>query len=219
MRLLLLIVALSVSFLIPFVLLGGDLEAALGGSAGLMGWSTAWAWLAGLGLLVADLLLPVPASGVQAGLGAIYGPLVGGALSSLGLFLAGTTGYLLGRLAPAQAVRRLLGEAGLRRGSSLSTGHGGWLIALTRPLPVLPEVLSVAAGLLRMPAGRFAIALAAGCIPTGFAYALVGHLGADRPLLTLGGAVLVPGLIWAMISRLLPPEPSATTSRPRNPAL
>ena len=53
-----------------------------------------WDWLFVVGLLTLDVVLPIPATAVLASLGMAYGPLLGGAIGTLGTFAAGTTGFL-----------------------------------------------------------------------------------------------------------------------------
>src|SRR5262245_60305207 len=56
-----------------------------------------WAWAAGIALIWADVVLPVPQAAVIAALGVIYGTLLGGVLGSFGLITGGLLGYLLMR--------------------------------------------------------------------------------------------------------------------------
>jgi uncharacterized membrane protein YdjX (TVP38/TMEM64 family) len=54
-----------------------------------------------------------------------------------------------------------------------------------------------------MPPGKFFAALACGSIPMGFAFAAMGHLGADEPGLTIVLSALVPALLWFVVGRIL----------------
>jgi uncharacterized membrane protein YdjX (TVP38/TMEM64 family) len=75
---------------------------------------------------------------------------------------------------------------------------------------ILPEMISCLAGLARMPAGRFFAALACGSIPLGFAYAAVGSMGSDRPILALAVSASVPVFLWWLI-----PKPPASDASAR----
>ena len=57
----------------------------------LRGWGS-WSWAVGVGLIWADLVLPIPQTAVIAALGIIYGSLLGGLLGSLGLITSGLVG-------------------------------------------------------------------------------------------------------------------------------
>src|SRR5687767_14382518 len=112
MRLLVTALVLAALFCVPFVIWGGDFLRWFSGEAALAwirGWG-AWGWLAIIGLLMSDLVLPVPATPVMAAAGYLYGPIVGGMLNAGGSFCAGMTGYGLCRLFGRGIALRLAGE-------------------------------------------------------------------------------------------------------------
>ena len=113
-------------------------------------------------LLAADLFLPLPGTLIMSALGYVYGPVGGGLLATVGSFLGGTLGYGLCRLLGRGAARRLLGEKDLEKGERLFASVGGWIVVLSRWLPLVPEVVSCMAGLTRMPARSFLLALLCG---------------------------------------------------------
>jgi uncharacterized membrane protein YdjX (TVP38/TMEM64 family) len=158
-----------------------------------------WAGAAGVVLLLSDLVLPVPGTMVMSALGFVYGPVVGGAVAALGSFLSGALGYTLCRLLGPHAALRILGEKDLARGERLFSSVGGWLVVLSRWLPLFPEVIACMAGLARMRASTFFAALACGSLPLGFAFAAVGHAGADYPLLALTLSALGPPVLWLAV--------------------
>jgi uncharacterized membrane protein YdjX (TVP38/TMEM64 family) len=205
LRLILLIAALSLLLLLPFLAMGECLEVLFGGSALVetLREGSSWGWLVGLSLLVADLLLPVPATAVMAALGAVYGPLAGGLLAASGSFLAGSLGFFVCWVFGSAGASRVLGPADLDRARRLADDVGPWLVAGSRALPLLPEVVACAAGLVRMRPARFLVALACGALPMGFVMATLGHLGSDRPLLTIGAVTAAPLLLWLLLRRRL----------------
>ena len=80
MRLVWIFVALALVLAVPFLLWR---DVGVFTPEGAVAWLREygrWAWLAGIGLLVADLFLPVPGTAIMAALGFTYGPLVGGGL-------------------------------------------------------------------------------------------------------------------------------------------
>jgi uncharacterized membrane protein YdjX (TVP38/TMEM64 family) len=143
-----------------------------------------------------DLLLPIPGTIVMSALGYVYGTMMGGLLAALGSFLAGSLGYGLCRLLGRGAARRLLGEKDLERGEQLFANVGGWIVALSRWLPIFPEVVACMAGLTRMPAATFFFALACGSLPLGFVFAAVGHTGVVSPTLALVLSAVLPVVLW-----------------------
>lgn len=198
-RLLLLFLLLAVLVLVPFGIWGGSFEAAMSPEKLVAAFQVSrdWAWLAGWGLLVIDLFLPVLGTAVMSALGLVYGWWLGGLLSSLGSIGAGMAAYGLCYRLGRRGARWLTGEAGLEEGERLFRGElGGWLVALSRWMPVLPEVVACLAGMARMPMRRFFPALCAGSVPMGFVYAWIGHSGTQHPWFALGLSAGLPPLIW-----------------------
>ncbi len=200
MRLLVTALVLAVAFSISFAIWGGDFVQWFSGEAAIAwirGWGS-WGWLAIVALLMSDLVLPIPATPVMAAAGYLYGPFVGGLISGLGSFCAGLTGYGLCRFFGRRIAARLAGEDELTQHETLFQRNGPWIVAASRWLPVLPEVVSCLAGLTRMPFRVFATALACGSLPLGFVYASIGASGQDNPKLALALSILVPPLLWAI---------------------
>lgn len=157
----------------------------------------AWAWLLGIALLLADLLLPIPGTIVMSALGAVYGFWIGGLLSAIGSMLAGMSGYGVGRFFKESFAKRWLGERDFEKGKSLFERGGAWVVAISRALPILPEVLACMAGLLRMPFGKFVIALACGSVPMGFLFAWIGAIGREQPAWGFAFSIGVPAVLWS----------------------
>jgi uncharacterized membrane protein YdjX (TVP38/TMEM64 family) len=198
MRLVLWFILLAGLVLGTWALWGGSWEQAFGFEASVKWLEVAgpWAWAAGILLLVGDLLLPVPGTVVISALGYVYGVLLGGLVAAVGLILAGMTGYGIGRLFGEKAARRWLGDKDFERGRSLFENGGGWVVAMSRALPVLPEVVSCTAGLVRMPFPRFVAALACGSLPMGFIFAAIGSAGRGTPGWAFVWSLLIPALLW-----------------------
>lgn len=200
-RLLALFFGLAVLVIIPFLIWGDGLETRFA-ALNTVDWLRShggWAWLAGLLLLAGDLLLPIPATAVMTALGIVYGPWIGGVVAALGSFVAGALGYGICRMFGQNAARWLLGEHDFIRGQQLFAHYGGWLVVLSRWLPVFPEVIACMAGLTRMPALAFFAALICGSVPFGFTFAALGHAGTEQPLLAIGLSALVPPALWAIV--------------------
>ncbi len=205
MRLLVTAIVLGVAFCLSFALWGGQFTAWFTGEAALAwirGWG-AWGGLAVIVLLMADLVLPIPATAVMSAAGYLYGPLVGGALSAAGSFAAGMAGYGLCRGCGRGVAVWLAGEKELAEHTTLFQRSGPWLVAASRWLPLLPEVVSCLAGLTRMPLRVFAPALACGAVPMGFVFAAIGASGQENPGLALGLSVVIPPVLWLAVRPLL----------------
>ena len=205
MRFTLLFVGLVTIVLVPFFIWGDTLMNFFS-EEGSIAWLKSygqWAWAIGILLLISDLFLPMPATIIMSALGYIYGPIVGGLISAGGSFVSGALGYWLCRLLGERAAIKILGMKEYERGRNMSTKVGGWVVALSRWLPVFPEVVACMAGLVRMPTRYFYLALISGSLPLGFAYAIVGSAGVDFPLLAVGLSACLPPVIWFLVSRVL----------------
>lgn len=200
-RLTLIFVILAILVLIPFLIWGEGFEQKLG-LAGAVDWLREygrWAWAAGVLLLISDLFLPIPATAVMAALGFVYGPVAGGLIASSGSFLSGAFAYLLCRRFGRPVAARVLGSQALVDGERLFARVGGWLVVLSRWLPVFPEVIACMAGLSRMPPAPFFVALACGSAPLGFVFAVIGHAGVDYPVLAIALSAGLPPLLWLAV--------------------
>lgn len=155
-----------------------------------------WAWAAGIALIWADLVLPIPQTAVVAALGIIYGIWLGGLLGTFALITGGLLGYGLMRTAARRLAQRLIRPQSLRRMESLFERGGAWAIVLTRSLPFsVPEAMVFLAGLAGMPIKKYAAALTLGSVPTAFVFAAVGAGWADQPALALAVSYLLPILL------------------------
>jgi uncharacterized membrane protein YdjX (TVP38/TMEM64 family) len=169
-------------------------------------------WLWGLGLLAADLVLPIPATGVMASLGHGYGPWLGGALSAVGSFLAGALGYALAQPGRRRFVRWLADPDEVERFRGAFARWGVWVVAAGRGLPVLPEVTAVLAGLLGLSPRRYLPALAVGAGVNGFLYAGLG--AALPPAWALPLSLLIPVALLAALLSILGRSDPANRSPP-----
>ncbi|MEO8353788.1 MAG: VTT domain-containing protein [Chthoniobacteraceae bacterium] len=204
LRLFWIALTLAVLVLLIFALCGARFETWFSGAAA-VGWIRSWGpwgWLAVILLLVSDLFLPVPATPIMSAAGFVYGTAMGGMLSALGSFLAGVAAYELCACLGRRAAERIAAPEELERGHQLFVRRGPWLVALSRALPILPEVISCMAGLTKMPRGLFLAALACGSVPMGFIYAAIGAAGQSRPSLALALSGLCPVLLWLLARRL-----------------
>lgn len=203
MRLGLIVIGLALAVLVPFAIWGEPMETWLDGDAAVASLRELepWTAIAAIALLVADIVMPLPASGVMAALGVLYGPIAGGLLSALGNFLSGMIAYLACRQFGQRAARWFLGEVAFARDQERFERLGAVGVAGSRALPVLPEVTACLAGLLDMNLRRFMSALAIGACVTGFGFALLGHLGRGEPALVVAIAIVVPPLLLLVVGR------------------
>jgi len=205
MRLFFLLIALIALVLIPFFI-WGDILMNFFTWEGSLEWLRnygSWAWAVAILLLIGDLFLPLPATLIMSALGYIYGPFVGGLLSASGSFASGVLAYWLCRMMGDNAAIWLLGQKEFDKGKRIAAQVGGWVVVLSRWLPVFPEVVAAMAGIIRMPVKNFYLALACSSLPLGFTYAVVGASANQNPTLAIILSACIPPVIWFVVSRSL----------------
>ena len=207
-KLLLIAVALAIVFAAGFALCGQWFQRLLSpeNTAQWFSHMKPVAWIVAIALLVSDLLLPIPATGVMAALGAVYGVALGAAVAATGSVLSAVAGYGLARLIGLKAGRFIADPKELERFRAFFDRWGGAAIIVSRILPVLPEVMSVLAGLARMTFPRFLAAVLLGTIPTCVLFAWIGAASARQPGSGILLAVLIPVLLWPLFLRLIRPR-------------
>jgi len=200
LRILLLLAVAAIAVpLVPFLLVGTRLDHAV----------AAWldpppppAALAALevGVLAADILLPVPSSVVATLGGSVLGVAGGTACAWLGMTLGAAAGWAAGRFAGGRAIARIdpADRAALGR---QERRLGPLFIVLTRPLPLVAEAAAILCGATGMPAGTFLAWAAAGNLAVAFAWSLAGAfgVGADAMPWVLAASLVVP-LVLALVA-------------------
>ena len=155
-----------------------------------------WAWLIGILLLIGDLLLPLPGTIIMSGLGYIYGPLLGGTIATAGNVLSGLMAFGICKSFGRKGALRLLGQKDLEKGELLFSKNGGWIVAISRWLPIVPEVVACMAGLNQMKFKVFIVALICGSLPLGFVFAYIGYTGVEQPYVAIIVSAVLPAILW-----------------------
>lgn len=164
-----------------------------------------WAACLGVGLLIADVLLPVPSSLVMVAHGALFGVVTGTLLSLVGSLGAAMFGFWLGRRG-GRLMERIVTPEERARADYLLNRWGTLAIIVTRPVPLLAETVAIMAGASSMNSGRVALAALVGSLPPALLYALTGAAVANfqNTVLMFGFVILVAGFFW-LIGRLIEP--------------
>jgi uncharacterized membrane protein YdjX (TVP38/TMEM64 family) len=164
----------------------------------------AWAWALGIGLIWADLILPVPQTVIIAALGIIYGAVLGGLVGSFALITSGLLAYFLMWTHVRSFAARLVGQSSMDKMGVFFERSGAWAIVLTRSLPYsIPEAVTFLAGLGRMPFTTFLAAMVLGSVPTAFVFAGVGARWADYPVLALAVSYVLPIALLPIVLYLM----------------
>ena len=202
-RLIAIALFVAVVLALPFLFWGGWFETAFSQErmARWLAESRSWAWLAAIGLLIGDLFLPIPATGVMAALGSTYGVVLGAIIAAAGSCLSGALGYGLCRLLGERAARRLCKPDELATLERFFAQWGAWAVIVSRMMPLLSETAACLAGLARMPARVFGAALVAGTLPVCVLFAAIGSLSREAPAWGTIAAVLLPLAAWPIVRR------------------
>lgn len=153
----------------------------------------------GVGLLVADVLLPVPSSLVMVAHGALFGVVTGTLLSLLGSVGAALFGFAIGRRG-GRMLERLLSQEERERADRMLRRWGTLTVIVTRPVPLLAETVAIMAGTSSLGWGRMTLAALAGSLPPALLYAITGAAVANfqSTALVFGCVILIAGLFWAV---------------------
>ena len=130
--------------------------------------------LAVVGLLAADLFLPIPSSIIMVLSGAAFGVLWGSLLSFAGSVGGEWLGFELTRKYGRRASRTIVSDDDLAQLERMFARHGPAAVMVTRALPVVMETMSVVAGLSRMSRAKFLLASLVGTAPIVVVYAYAG---------------------------------------------
>jgi uncharacterized membrane protein YdjX (TVP38/TMEM64 family) len=168
----------------------------------------------GVGLLIIDVLLPVPSSLVMVAHGALFGVVGGTLLSLVGSLGAAMFGFWLGRRG-GRLLERLIPPDERERADYLLKRWGTLAIIVTRPVPLLAETVAIMAGTSRMNWGRGALAAIAGGLPPALLYALTGATAGkfQNTVLVFVFVLLVAGFFW-MFGRTIEPYLANRRARP-----
>lgn len=149
-----------------------------------------------IGLLAADLFLPVPGSVVMTMAGYLLG-LPGALASFAGAMLATLLGFELAR-GGRRARWRLLDPATTAQLTRFFAAWGPWAILLSRAVPMAAEVVSCLAGASAMARARFYALAALGVLPLCVLYAWAGASArAGTSALAVAAALGLPALAFA----------------------
>lgn len=164
----------------------------------------------GVGLLIADVVLPVPSSLVMVAHGALFGVLGGTLLSLAGSTGAAMFGFWVGRRG-GRLLERLVTAEERARADLLLDRWGTLAVIVTRPVPLLAETVAIMAGASPMGWGRTALAALAGSLPPALLYALTGAVVSNFQSTSLMFAfvLLVTGIFWTVGRRVVPDEKRA----------
>lgn len=151
--------------------------------------------LAIVGVLAADIVLPVPSSVVATAAGTLLGLGWGTLANVAGLGLGCVVGYAIGA-AGRGAAQRVVGPEQLVLAQRVFERRGEVVVAVFRPIPVLAEISVVFAGLAGMARGRFALYATLANAGIAMAYAGIGAwaAAANEMAVAVAASLVLPGI-------------------------
>lgn len=155
------------------------------------------------GLLIADVLLPVPSTPLMVLAGAVLGGPAGILLSVAGSMGSSVCAYALGRLAGRRVTARLIGPDSLIEMARWADAYGPWAFAFSRCLPMMAETAGVVAGTARVPLRGFLGWTLAGTVPTCVVYGVAGARAetAEQVMLLLAAGFAAAVLLLGHLRR------------------
>ncbi|MBX3426448.1 MAG: VTT domain-containing protein [Pirellulales bacterium] len=152
-------------------------------------------------LLASDVVLPVPSGPVSTLAGAKLGIPLGAAASCLGMTAGAAVAFALARRWGRPLAERLSAPERLAELDDAWSRHGAWLLAATRPLPVLAEAGALLAGAMSMSWAAFLPPVFVVNGVLGIVYAALGDFARQREWLPLAVAVAaaVPFVLLAVV--------------------
>lgn len=174
-------------------------------------WLGSAGWLSatiGVTLLAVDVLLPIPSNIIMIAHGALFGVVVGTALSLLGTMLATVAGFWIGRRG-GRLLAMVVPPDERARADAILARWGMLAIVVSRPLPLLAETVMVLAGASALGWGRSMLAALLGSIPPCLFYAWAGaaSIGMEGGTIVFGLVIVLAicvGLIGRQIERSKP---------------
>jgi len=199
--------------LVPFLLFGEYLDQALPAMVRRAAEHRLLAAATVTGLLLGDIVLPVPSSIVSTMAGVFVGFIGGAAASFAGMTLGCVAGYWLARRFGRPFTERRVGEAEANKLEALFARFGVAAVAFCRAVPMLAEASVLMAGVSRMRFATFLAVASASNAAISLVYAYVGAFSADLDsfLYAVLGAILLP-LGTMVAARLVRPSYALTRS-------
>lgn len=156
--------------------------------------------LAVVGLLVVDLLLPVPSSVVCTLAGAILGSIMGVLVCWIGLNLSALLGYLLSRWLGPRFVKKFSSEETIAETISWVERFGPWGLVVCRSLPVLAEASVFFVGMHSMQSKRFWPPVVFANLGISITYCTMGGFAAEQGWFVTAVAIAIAAPVIAMLS-------------------
>lgn len=160
--------------------------------------NTSFLFLIVILLLFSDIFIAIPSLSVAILSGYFLGFPLGGLAASLGMLLAGNTGYFLS-INYGKVLLHKIVPLEIKRNEAVETFHkyGEAMILLSRVSPILPEVSACLAGMTKMKYSKFITLWGINSIPYAFIAAYSGSISTKtNPQPAIYTAIGLYGILW-----------------------
>lgn len=197
------VIVLLTTLAIPMLLLNGPAE---GWGAQALAWADerpAQVSALVITALAADVFLPVPNGLTNTLAGSVLGWGLASVVVWIGLTMGCIIGYSIGRFAGRPLAKRLVGSDDLNSAAQFADNLGALTLIITRPVPMIAEVTTLAAGITRMPFAKFLLVTGLANIGVAIVFAGLGAAALQSGSATLAflGAAILPAICWFGYSR------------------
>ena len=124
---------LACLILAGFIIWGAQVEMLAADYQTYMEGAKRWAWIGAIGLLISDLVLPVPGTVLLTGLGAVYGTVIGGLVGLTGYFLSALLAYVLAKQCGKDLVLKIASEDEIQQAHDSFNRWGGLVFETEDP--------------------------------------------------------------------------------------
>ena len=149
-----------------------------------------------IGLLVVDIVLPIPSSIVMTLSGRMLGFTLGGSVSFIGALMAALIGFFGCRWGGWKVFEKMVGSHDVDKVKQWFEDYGVIAIILSRPVPMLTEILSCLAGLSKVNPVTFIAATVLGTLPICFVYSWFGAAGEGGIMPAVWVSIAIPAIGW-----------------------
>lgn len=148
-------------------------------------------------VLASDVFLPVPSGPISTLAGSQLGIVSGTLVSTVGMSIGAAIAFALARRWGRPLAERYSSPRQLEELEKSCREQGGWMLILTRPLPIVAEACALLVGALQMPWRQFLPIVVMSNLLIAATYAVLGSRAAEYGWLpaALCASVAVP--LWA----------------------
>lgn len=165
--------------------------------------------------LAADVFLPVPNGLTNTLAGSVLGWGLASVVVWIGLTMGCIIGYAIGRFAGRPLAKKLVGSEDLNSATQFADDLGVATLIITRPVPMIAELTTLAAGITRMPIAKFMLVTGLANIGVAIVFAGIGAAALQSGSATLAffGAAILPAICWFGFKKFSNQTDQADTTR------